>query len=148
MFERSEHVLYILVGITLGAAAFVLFGQVVYHFGTQIVGTEIGWDEALLEGLDGLLLVFIFAELLHTVRVVVAEDRLKLEPFLVVGVVAAIRHFIVGSAEIQGGVGKAHFQDQLFELALVVAAVPVIGVTIWLLRHTHPNIEDAEAPED
>ena len=148
LFERTEHVLYVLIGLALAAAAFLLLGQVLYHFGKEVTSSDLGWSDALLEGLDGLLLVFIFAELLHTVRVVVAEDRLKVEPFLVVGIVAAIRHFVVGSAEIQQSVGKDSFMDQIAELGLVVAAVPLIGVTIWLLRQERPNLEDAETPED
>jgi hypothetical protein len=53
----------------------------------------------ILQLLDGLLLVFILSELLHTVRATVEEDVLMIEPFLIIGVVATIRRLIVIGAE-------------------------------------------------
>ena len=43
--------------------------------------------------------MFIFTELISTIRVVIARRTVTVEPFLIVGMVAAIRRLIVISAE-------------------------------------------------
>jgi len=83
-----------------------------------------------------LLLVFIFAELLHTVRAVIAHDELRTEPFLVVAIVAAIRRFIVVSAQAPEVAEDELFNRLMLELGLLMGAVLVLGVTIWLLRRS------------
>ena len=88
-FQQAEHLLYITVGLTLALAGLVLFGQVLYAFANHVADHHLGLAPALLKAVDGLLLVFIFAELLHTIRVVIAEDTLRVEPFLAVGIAAA-----------------------------------------------------------
>jgi uncharacterized membrane protein (DUF373 family) len=137
-FGEAEHVLYIIVGSALAIAAFVLFGNVVYRFLHDVAIEDRPLTQSLLDGVEGLLLVFIFAELLHTVRVVIAHDELRTEPFLVVGIVAAIRRFIVASAEATNAIGTSNFRDQMLELAILVAAVVALSFAIWLMR-TRPH---------
>ena len=50
---------------------------------------------ATTETLSILLLVFIFVELLGAVRVIIRERRLVAEPFLLVGIIAAIKEIVV-----------------------------------------------------
>jgi uncharacterized membrane protein (DUF373 family) len=135
-FRQAEHVLYIAVGVALALAGLILFAQVVYTFVHRVVVGHPDLAASLLQGVDGLLLVFIFAELLHTVRVVIAADVLRVEPFLVVGIVAAIRRFIVANAEAVETAGRARFRDLMLELTVLVGAVLVLGFVMWLLRHS------------
>lgn len=147
VFRLAEHTLYVAVGVTLAVAAFVLFGQVIYEFLHDVLVEDRGATEALLTAVDGLLLVFIFAELLHTVRVVVRDDSLRTEPFLVVGIVAAIRRFLVAGAEAAKAVGDETFGDLMLELGVLMGAVLILGVTIWLLRRDRqepPSSTDTE----
>ena len=138
-FRQAEHLLYLIVGVTLAVAGFVLFGYVIYRFGHDVVVGRHDLAKSLLDAVDGLLLVFIFAELLHTVRVVISMDVLRTEPFLMVGIVAAIRRFIVASAEASGVVGSPRFNALMLELGVLMVAVLVLGFTIWLLRHSRPE---------
>src|SRR5687767_13902588 len=86
-FRQAEHLLYGVVGVALGVAGFVLFTHLVYRFVSDVAAGEQSLAQSLLEAVDELLLVFISAELLHTVRVVLAMDVLRTEPFLMVGIV-------------------------------------------------------------
>lgn len=135
-FRQAEHLMYVVVGSTLAVAGFVLFGQVLYDFGHGLTVDDRPLAEGLLDAVNGILLVFIFAELLHTVRAVIAEDVLKTEPFLVIAIVAAVRRFIVASAEASEVVGGSHFDDLMVELGVLVGAVLVLALSIWLLRHS------------
>ncbi len=96
-FRYIEQVFYVLVATALAAAGAGLFVYVVYSFFTGLGDSS--FLTITLELLDGLLLVFITTELLHTVRAVIDESTLLTEPFLIVGMVAVIRRLILISAE-------------------------------------------------
>ena len=133
--RSAEHLLYLIVGATLAIAGFVLYADVVYTFVDGVVRGTTGLADAVLSAAEGLLLVFIFAELLHTVRVLIAHDELRIEPFLVVGIVAAIRRFIVASAEAPKALGTPRFRDLMLELGVLVAAVLVLALGLALLTN-------------
>jgi hypothetical protein len=67
---------------------------------------------------------------------VISDGVLTTEPFLVVGIVAVIRRLIVISAEASGVVGHDEFGDLMLEMGVLVGAVLVLGLVIYLLRHT------------
>jgi uncharacterized membrane protein (DUF373 family) len=108
--------------------------HVIVRFARDVGGHP--FVEVILGLLDGLILVFIVAELLHTLRAVIAEGVLTTEPFLVVGIVAIIRRLIVISAEASGVVGEKNFHDLMLEMGVLVGAVLALGLVIYLLRHT------------
>ena len=51
--------------------------------------------------LDRILLLFIIAELLYTLRVVNIGGRILVEPFLFIGLIAIVRKVLVLTAEVQ-----------------------------------------------
>lgn len=53
----------------------------------------------MLELLDGLLLIFIFVELLYAVRTSLRSHEIVAEPFLIVGILACIKEIVVLSVE-------------------------------------------------
>ncbi len=76
----------------VSVAGAVLFVHVLYRFVSDTGGEDSSttcWSCS-----TGLLLVFIVVELLHTVRAVLDDKVISSEPFLVVGIVAAIRRLI------------------------------------------------------
>ncbi len=133
-FRSIEHSLYVAVALALGLGGVALFGYAIVRFAADL--GELPFVKSLLNLLDRLLLVFIIAELLHTVSAVIAENVLTTEPFLIVGIVAAIRRFIVISAEAQETIAGERFGKLMLEMGILVAAVFALGLTIFLLRHT------------
>ena len=140
-FSHVERGFYIAVAGALAIAGALLFGHVVYRLFSEL-GNDL--SAAVLDFLDGLLLVFIVTELLHTVRAVIDEDVLKLEPFLVVGVVAGIRRLIVITAEAQEQVGKPDFGDLMVEMGVLIAAMVILGLTIFLVRRSEATPQRTE----
>jgi uncharacterized membrane protein (DUF373 family) len=84
--------------------------------------------------LDRVLLVFIFAELLHSIRVILEEDRILVEPFLLIGIIAVIRRILLASAETTLSGSAEDFQRLITELAVLSALVIALGVSFYLVR--------------
>ncbi|CAN5737492.1 phosphate-starvation-inducible PsiE family protein [soil metagenome] len=135
VFGYVEDAFYVAVAIALALAGVMLFGYVIYDFAARLIdgGTL---TDLILEFLDGLLLVFIITELIHTVRAVIDERVLVAEPFLIVGIVAAIRRLIVISAEAKDLLGTPEFSDAMFEIGLLTGSVLFLAGAIFLLRST------------
>jgi len=91
------------VAIALTVGGVILLGVVLYDF-VRGLGRD-PFNGLVLELLSGLLLVFIFTELISTIRVAIARRSVTVEPFLIVGMVAAIRRLIVISAEAENLLG-------------------------------------------
>lgn len=133
-FGLVEDLFYVGVAVALSLAGIGLFGYVVYEFFSNI--TKSPFTSLILALLDGLLLVFILTELIHSIRAVIDEKVLVSEPFLVVGVVAAIRRLVVVSAEAKELSGTPEFADAMLEMGILTGVVVGLGGTIFLLRHT------------
>lgn len=131
--QHVENGFYVLVAVALAFAGAALFVNAIYQFAVGI--GEHPLKTGILDVLDGLLLVFIVSELLHTVRTVIDDRTLRSEPFLIVGIVAVIRRLIVISAEAADFVGDPRFTDLMIEMGVLVGAALGLGVTIFLLRH-------------
>jgi uncharacterized membrane protein (DUF373 family) len=110
----------------------ILLGVVVYDFVRDL--GQGPFIAVVLELLSGLLLVFIFTELITTIRVVIARRKVVVEPFLIVGIVAAVRRLIVISAEAENLLGTPKFRDVMLEIAILAGTVLLLGVTVLVLR--------------
>ena len=137
-FGYVEDGLYVAVALALALGGIGLFGYVVYDFVTHLTDGP-KFTTLILDLLDGLLLVFILTELIHTIRAVIDEKVLVSEPFLVVGVVAAIRRLVVVSAEAKDLFGKPTFSDAMLEIGVLTAVIVGLVVGIFLLRHTESS---------
>lgn len=134
-FGYVEDALYVAIALALTLCGVGLFGYVVYDFVTQLTDGP-KFTTLVLDLLDGLLLVFILTELIHTIRAVIDDKVLVSEPFLVVGVVAAIRRLVVVSAEAKDLFGKPDFADAMLELGVLTAVILGLTLGIFMLRHT------------
>ncbi|HXJ43437.1 MAG TPA: phosphate-starvation-inducible PsiE family protein [Bryobacteraceae bacterium] len=92
--------------------------------------------------LDQLLLVLMVVEILHTVRTSLRSHTLITEPFLVVGLIAAIRRMLVITLEATGLIkegdwragGESVFRASMLELALLGGLILVFVIAIAILR--------------
>jgi hypothetical protein len=72
-------------------------------------------------------------ELLHTVRITLHGHELTAEPFLIVGLIAAIRRVLLLTAE--SGT-QFRFDQQGAELIILVSLILVMSVAILIWRRT------------
>ena len=97
IFDWAETIFHYVAGIVLMiAAAFSLFfvAQSVFHFfsSTDQMST-------LVEIIDRVMLFLMVIEILYTIHTSIQQHRLCAEPFLVVGLIAAIRRILIISVE-------------------------------------------------
>jgi uncharacterized membrane protein (DUF373 family) len=93
----------------------------------------------LLAVLDKGLILFIIAELLHTVRVTIQERTLVAEPFLIVGLIAGIRRILILTAQTTQSDFKAGSQG--VELVLLILLVLVMTGAVILYRRFYAGGE-------
>jgi uncharacterized membrane protein (DUF373 family) len=128
--QAAETVVYVLIAVVLAAGAGLLLADAAYRLLSTI---DDGIDHAAQEALDVLLLTFIFVELLGAVRTTLREHRLVAEPFLVVGIIAAIKEIIVLSVTEEPGTGE-RFTDAMIEIGVLGGLALLLALAAWLLR--------------
>jgi phosphate starvation-inducible membrane PsiE len=91
--------------------------------------------QIMLELLDGLLLVFIFVELLYAVRTSLRSRELVAEPFLIVGILACIKEIVVVSVDAAKLLDKGpEFARAIVQVGVLGGLVLVLAIAIFVLR--------------
>jgi uncharacterized membrane protein (DUF373 family) len=84
--------------------------------------------------LDRVLLMFIIAELLYTLRLVTFRGRVLVEPFLFIGLIAVVRRILVISAE--ADVRPGGDTDFLIQIGVLGGLALALALSIHLLRRS------------
>ena len=133
-FSVVEDVVYVGLGLLLAACAVILLGDGVINFIHQFGTTTPFRNTVGL--LDRILLVLLVIELLYTVQVSFREHTLVPEPFLLVGLIAAIRRVLLLTAEFSqvGKVADVAFQHFVIELVVLTALIVALSFSLLLLK--------------
>jgi|PersoiStandDraft_1058852.scaffolds.fasta_scaffold100906_1 uncharacterized membrane protein (DUF373 family) len=130
--DRLEDAMYALVAILLAAAALLLVWSAI---SSSVADLRHSSDSltVVLDLLDRGLILFMVVELLHTVRITLHGHELTAEPFLIVGLIAAIRRVLLLTAE-----SGTQFQlnQQGAELIILVSLILVMSVAILIWRRS------------
>jgi uncharacterized membrane protein (DUF373 family) len=143
-FTAVEDTVYVGLGVLLAASAVVLLVTGGVHF-VEAVGSGAFAKEAV-NLLDQILLILLVVELLYTVQVSFREHALVPEPFLLVGLIAAIRRVLVLTAEF--GQMQQHAEEEyrhfFIELSILTFLILVVTISLMLLRRgSQPKAERA-----
>jgi uncharacterized membrane protein (DUF373 family) len=90
----------------------------------------------VLTVLDKTLVLFIVAELLHTVRITIQKRTLDAGPFLVVGLIAGIRRVLIVTAQAER---SFQWNPQGIELVILIMLILVMAVAILVWRRASPS---------
>lgn len=139
LIERSELYIYLSTAAVLVFAAGGLLVAAVWEM-TQ-AALEGNYVRALLQLLDRALLVLMMAEIIYTVGRIAKRMRIEIQPFLVVGIIAAVRRMLVITAESAEHVDLSDptFQAALAELALLGFLILALA---WSMRLVPPRALD------
>ncbi len=133
-FTVVEDIVYLGLGVLLSGSALALLVSGGISFVQSLLARSLAMNIVPL--LDRLLLILLVIELLYTVQVSFREHGLIPEPFLLVGLIAAIRRILVLTAEFAEI--KSHpeliFQNLIIELAVLTFLVVALVVSLVLLR--------------
>jgi uncharacterized membrane protein (DUF373 family) len=146
-----EDVVYWAIAVVLVSGSIALL---VAQFNTMLGLRNAPAKTVMLEVLDGLLLIFIFVELLYAVRSCLRSREIVAEPFLIVGILACIKEIVVLSVEAATLLKDGpQFSRAIVEVAVLGVAVLVLAVSAFVLRERRrsdadPAEEDARDEED
>ena len=143
LFKHSEDIIYTGIGIML-----VLTAVLLLVFSATSIAEHIGdrdHVQAALHVLDRMLLTLMFIEILYTVRISITSHSLCAEPFLIVGLIAAIRRILVISVE--GAHMPERFTDHMVESGVLGALILVFVIAIVLLRKNGPTLPGSTEKE-
>lgn len=133
-FTLVEDVVYVGLGLLLSCSALALLVTSGISFGRAL------WAHSLTTNivplLDQLLLILLVIELLYTVQVSFREHVVLPEPFLLVGLIAAVRRILVLTAEFPQLKDQEQpvFQHLVIELAVLTVLILALVVSLVLLR--------------
>jgi hypothetical protein len=123
-------------------AVLLLISQVIAMVQALLAGSI---RDGAIDILDGVLLVMMTMEIVYTVTLSLQSHKLIAEPFLIIGVIAAIRRMLVITAESTRleSTNPAAFNSTLLELGLLAIIVGVLAFAISTMRRS-----DILAPDD
>lgn len=142
-----EDSIYVVIAVLLAVAALVVLVQAaVALFEAALDDPKTG----VLDVLDSLLLVFIFVELLFAVRATLAKREIVAEPFLLVGILAAIKEIVVLSVTAaEEYIGKGpEFARAMVEIGLLGVLVLLLSGAAVLLRRKEAEPEEGSGTKD
>ena len=130
-----EGCIYVMVGVMLVAAALsIVAGTTTEAIGSLVEASAI--DTGVLV-LDRILLLFIIAELLFTLRLTISRGEILVEPFLFIGLIAVVRRVLVITAESEGAAtGGRMLTNFLLELGVLALLALTLSAAIHLLRRS------------
>ena len=137
--EKAERSVYWLVALSLMAGSFVYLLYVI----VEAVKGYISGDFTLttLHLLNGTLLALMLAQLVFTTVSFLQTGILKIEPVLIVGIIAAVRRMLLISATFgikTEPLNPREFYQVMIELALLILTTLALAISTHLLR-IHAN---------
>jgi hypothetical protein len=134
-FDHLDDIFYGLIGLFLVITA----GFILWATGESVLSFFHGGHDpihVIVEIIDRLLLGLMVIEILYTIRVSIRQHSLRAQPFLVVGLIAAVRRVLVISVE-AGSLVKTEpevFRNLVLEIGVLGVLVLIFVVSLLLMR--------------
>jgi uncharacterized membrane protein (DUF373 family) len=134
ILQAAETIIYLFAGFLIAAGAALLLVTTLVEGGENFLKGR--YHEVALTLLDRVLLALMLAEILYTLVRFAREGSLEATPFLIIGIIAAVRRVLVLTAE---AVEKFDLADPAFlavlaELGLLALLVVAFALAIRLVR--------------
>ncbi|HMA29458.1 MAG TPA: phosphate-starvation-inducible PsiE family protein [Thermoanaerobaculia bacterium] len=126
-FTLVEDVVYVGLGVLLGSSAALLLVLSLIAFVKSVAAGSL--PSSIVSLLDQSLLVLLIVELLYTLQVSFREHRVVPEPFLLVGLIAAIRRVLLLTAQFSELKEESAATFQHFALELGILTVLIVALT-------------------
>lgn len=145
LMERLETYGYVSVGVS-----FLLLGMAVFAYGwfEFIMSVQDHAPRAVLVLLNDLLLVVILLELFRTIVNFLSTREISLEPFLHVGIIAAVRKILTVGAEmvLMETIDHERFTQYLWDVGIHGLVVLALVTGLYFYRATRRPVAPA-APD-
>jgi uncharacterized membrane protein (DUF373 family) len=127
-----------------GILALALLGIAVGAFYSSIhrvIDTEPFFPNGMIQGINDILFIVIILEILRTVISRFTDGVYQLDKFLIIGVIAAVRHILTvgASLTLQTGKSDTAFERAVIELGLNALIVIALVFAIFMSKAAHRN---------
>jgi uncharacterized membrane protein (DUF373 family) len=130
--ERIEELFHVILGIfLLGIAVAALVFSV-----TRVFETTPFFPTGMIQAINDILFIIIILEILRTVVARYTDGVFQLQNFLIIGVIAAVRHILTvgASMTLASGKSQADFDRAVIELGISTGIVVALVLAIFLSR--------------
>ncbi len=120
----------------VAVALFVVGGVVLVRTLIDFLDSPGNYPASIVSALDGILVVVIVVDILHTVLTHLRSATFPVRPFLIIGMLAGVRDILSASARLTltGREGNTSFSQSIIELGIGVGVVVALLVGLLLLR--------------
>ncbi|MDG2497634.1 MAG: phosphate-starvation-inducible PsiE family protein [Aquiluna sp.] len=132
LIEIMEEVFHVVLGIFLfGIAVAALIFSVIRVFTTSPF-----FPTGMIQSINDILFIIIILEILRTVIARYTDGVFQLQNFLIIGIIAAVRHILTVGAYMTLGSGKSReeFDRAVIELAISSGIVVALVLAIFLAK--------------
>ena len=132
LVEGMEEVFHVLLGVFLfGIAVAALIYSVIRVFTTSPF-----FPNGMIQGINDILFIIIILEILRTVIARYTDGVFQLQNFLIIGIIASVRHILIVGAYMTLGSGKTteEFDRAVIELAISSGIVVALVLAIFLAK--------------
>jgi uncharacterized membrane protein (DUF373 family) len=130
--ERVEELFHVILGVfLLGIAVAALYYSVVRVFETTPF-----FPTGMIQAINDILFIIIILEILRTVVARYTDGVFQLQNFLIIGVIAAVRHILTvgASMTLASGKSQAEFDRAVIELGISTAIVIGLVFAIFMAK--------------
>jgi uncharacterized membrane protein (DUF373 family) len=130
--ERVEELFHVILGVfLLGIAVAALYYSVLRVFETTPF-----FPTGMIQAINDILFIIIILEILRTVVARYTDGVFQLQNFLIIGVIAAVRHILTvgASMTLASGKSQAEFDRAVIELGISTAIVIGLVFAIFMAK--------------
>ena len=134
ILEAFESIAYLTIAFGLSVPVVML---VIFAVRNMLEVAQDGILDTALDVLDGLLLAFIFVELINTIRIATGLGERGIfiaEPFLLVGLVAVVRGILLLTADLHQVRSIEEVQILLMEVGILAILLGVLTIALYYAR--------------
>lgn len=135
--DQLEDILHGFLGLILFAIAVLAAGFTFY----RLIETRPFFPLGMIQAINDILFVVIILEIMRTVIVRFTDGIFQLDNFLIIGVIAAVRHILTVGASLTMGSEKSNesFRRALMEMGVNTGIVLALVFAIFLSRSARKN---------
>jgi len=121
-----------LLGIGIGAF---------FYSGKRLIETQPFFPNGMIQGVNDILFIVIILEILRTVISRFTDGVYQLDKFLIIGVIAAVRHILTvgASLTLESGKSDTAFERSIYAMGLNALIVVALVFAIFLSKSAHRN---------
>ena len=107
----------------------------------RLIRTEPFFPNGMIQGVNDVLFIVIILEILRTVISRFTDGVYQLDKFLIIGVIAAVRHILTvgASLTLESSKSDTAFNRAVFEMGLNSLIVVALVFAIFLSKSAHRN---------